>query len=365
VARERRQQRTFNDGMLLENRLILPAKRDARPDGVLAGAFGKEDLTLDWTPSRRVSRTRQIRVGDSLFRGVSWLFALSLLAVVASIVLVLTYESADAVRTFGWGFLVTTRWDPVFKEFGALPFIYGTLVSSLLALLQAVPVGIGTALFLSEMAPGWLRAPVSFLVELLASIPSVVYGLWGIFVLVPWVRTYVAPGLTSTLGFLPFFRGPCYGVGMLTASIILAVMIVPYVTSVAHEVFRAVPAAQREAALALGATRWEMVCLAVLPYGRTGVIGAIMLGLGRALGETMAVTMVIGNRADISLSFFAPASTMASVIANEFSEATYDLYMQALIEIGLVLLIVTMVVNILARLLVWRVAAPTGALAAR
>ncbi len=205
------------------------------------------------------------------------------------------------------------------------------------------------------MAPAWLRAPVSFLVELLAAIPSVVYGLWGIFVLVPWARNFIQPLLANTLGFLPFFQGPSYGVGMLTASIILAVMIVPYITSVALEVFRTVPTAQREGALALGATRWEMIRMAVLPYGRVGVIGAIMLGLGRALGETMAVTMVIGNRPEIALSFFAPGSTMASVIANEFSEASSELYVQVLVEIGLVLLAVTMLVNIFARLLVWRV----------
>jgi phosphate transport system permease protein len=303
---------------------------------------------------------RRLNVGDSLFRGLTASFALFLIAIGGAIVAVLVYESSESIQTFGWGFLVNSKWDPVFKEFGALPFIYGTIVSSFLALLQAVPLSIGTALFLSEMSPNWLRGPVSFLVELLATIPSVVYGLWGIFVLVPWVRTYVAPALATTLGFLPFFQGPNYGVGMLTASIILAVMVIPYITSVAQEVFKAVPLPQREAALALGATKWEMVRLAVLPYGRTGLIGAIMLGLGRALGETMAVTMVIGNRADVSLSLFAPGSTMASVIANEFSEAAYELYVQALIEIGLVLLFVTVVVNICARLLVWSVAGPNA-----
>ncbi|MBI1815653.1 MAG: phosphate ABC transporter permease subunit PstC [Deltaproteobacteria bacterium] len=313
-------------------------------------------LASTLTPQLR----RRLNVGDLLFRGLTALFALVLIAIGGAIVAVLVYQSSESIQTFGWGFLVTSKWDPVFKEFGALPFIYGTIVSSFLALLQAVPLSIGTALFLSEMSPNWLRGPVSFLVELLATIPSVVYGLWGIFVLVPWVRTYVAPALSTTLGFLPFFQGPNYGVGMLTASIILAVMVIPYITSVAQEVFKAVPLPQREAALALGATKWEMVRLAVLPYGRTGLIGAIMLGLGRALGETMAVTMVIGNRADISLSLFAPGSTMASVIANEFSEATYELYVQALIEIGLVLLIVTVVVNICARLLVWSVAGPNA-----
>jgi len=319
-------------------------------------------LEATWTAARRATGRGMAHrnVGDRVFRLVTATFALSLLAVVASIVVVLCYESSDAVRTFVWGFLTTSAWDPVQREFGALPFIYGTLVSSLLALAQAVPLSIGTALFLSELAPSTVRAPVSFLIELLATIPSVVYGLWGIFVLVPWMRSYLGPALQGTLGWLPFFSGPNYGVGMLTSSMILAVMIVPYVTSVATEVFQAVPSQQREAALALGATRWEMIRTAVLPYGRTGVVGAIMLGLGRAIGETMAVTMVIGNRADIGLSFFSPASTMASVIANEFSEATYDLYVQVLVEIGLVLFVVTVVVNVLARLLVWRVAAPVA-----
>jgi len=291
---------------------------------------------------------RRINVGDGLFRGVTAMFALTILAVLGSIFVVLAFQSRESITTFGWGFLTGTTWDPVFKQFGAWPFVYGTLVSSFLALLQAVPLGVGTAVFLSELATPWLRSPVSFLVELLATIPSVVYGLWGIFVLVPFVRSYVEPVLGATLGFLPFFQGPAYGVGMLTASMVLAVMIVPYITSVTHEILRAVPADQREAALALGATTWEMIRTAVLPYGRTGIIGAVMLGLGRAIGETMAVTMVIGNRSDVSLSLFAPANTMA----------TYDLYVHALIEIGLVLLLVTVVINVLARLLVWSVAAP-------
>jgi phosphate transport system permease protein len=315
---------------------------------------------LKWPmTSVSVSRIRKgLNVGDSVFRGLTAVLALVVVAVLGSIVVVLLAESWGSIRTFGWGFLTGSKWDPVFKEFGALPFIYGTLVSSFLALLQAVPLSIGTALFLSELSPGWLRAPVSFLVELLATIPSVIYGLWGIFVLIPWVRSYVSPALSATLGFLPFFQGPNYGVGMLTASMILAVMVVPYVTSVTFEVIQAVPNAQREAALALGATKWEMLRIAVLPYGRTGIIGAIILGLGRAIGETMAVTMVIGNRPEIALSLFAPGSTMASVIANEFAEATYDLYVQALVEIGLVLLVITILVNALARLLVWTVAGP-------
>lgn len=319
-------------------------------------AVARDGVTPTWVDVTPLMPRRQRRnVGDLVFRGLTAAAAWSLVGIVVSIVVVLAWESYGAITKFGWGFLTTQKWDPVANEYGALPFIYGTLVSSLLALLQAVPLGIGTALFLSEMAPAWLRTPVAFLVELLAAIPSVVYGLWGIFVLVPWVRSSVTPWLGDTLGFLPFFQGPSYGVGMLTASMILAVMIVPYITSVALEVFRTVPIAQREGALALGATRWEMIRMAVLPYGRVGVIGAVMLGLGRALGETMAVTMVIGNRPEIALSFFAPASTMASVIANEFSEASSDLYVQVLVEIGLVLLVVTMLVNVMARLLVWRV----------
>jgi phosphate transport system permease protein len=300
-------------------------------------------------------------VGDLVFRWLTSGFAAVVPLVLCSLLAVLLYESSDAVRQFSWRFFTTSIWDPVAENFGVLPFIYGTLVTAFLALLQAVPLGIGTALFLSEMAPAWIRTPVSFLVELLATIPSVIYGLWGVFVLVPWARNYIEPALANTLGFLPFFQGPAYGVGMLTASMILAVMIVPYITSVAQEVFRAVPTTQREAARALGATRWEMMRMAVLPYGRTGLIGAVMLGLGRAIGETMAVTMVIGNRADISLSLFAPANTMASVIANEFSEASTAMYKQALIEVGLVLLLVTLMVNACARLLVWSVAGPEAA----
>jgi len=319
------------------------------------------ELSLPLSDALAPRMRRRLNLGDRLFGLIIGGFALVLVAVLVSIGAVLALESGGAIRQFGFEFLTSSSWDPVAKEFGALPFIYGTIVSSILALLQAVPLSIGTAVFLSEMAPGWLRAPVSFLVELLATIPSVVFGLWGIFVLVPWVRNWIAPGLETTLGFLPLFQGPKYGVGMLTASIILAVMIVPYITSVAHEVFQAVPTAQREAAFALGATRWEMMRMAVLPYGRAGLIGAVMLGLGRALGETMAVTMVIGNRPEISASLFAPASTMASVIANEFSEATYDLYVQALVEIGLALLVVTMVINVLARLLVWSVAGSDAA----
>jgi phosphate transport system permease protein len=242
-------------------------------------------------------------------------------------------------------------------EFGVLPFVYGTLVSSALALLIAVPLGLGVAIFLAELVPGWLRSPIGFFVELLAAIPSVVIGLWGIFVLVPWVRGALGPALRSTLGFLPLFSGPPLGIGMLTAGLILAVMVVPFIVAVSTEVMRTVPRGQREAALALGATGWETTRTAVLPYARSGIIGAIFLALARALGETMAVTMVIGNVPQIKASLFAPAYTIPAVIANEFAEATSDLYVAALIYAGLVLFIVTVIVNALARLLVSRVAA--------
>jgi phosphate transport system permease protein len=278
------------------------------------------------------------------------------------LVLAMAFEmvrtSVPSMRTFGWSFLVTSTWDPVAERFGAIPFVYGTLVSSFLALLIAVPLGLGAAIYLAELAPAGIRPPIAFLVELVAAVPSVIYGLWGIFVLAPLLRTYVQPALGKTLGYLPLFQGPPYGVGMLAAGIILAIMVVPYITAVSREVLLAVPNTQREAALALGATRWETTRIAVLRYGRSGLVGAILLGLGRALGETMAVTMVIGNRPEVAISLFAPGYTMASVIANEFTEATSEIYLSALIEIGLLLFVLTIVVNALARLLVWSVGGP-------
>jgi phosphate transport system permease protein len=239
--------------------------------------------------------------------------------------------------------------------YGALPFIFGTLASSVLALVFAVPISLGVAIFLSELAPSWLKGPVGFLVELLAAVPSVVYGLWGVFVLTPWLRDAVEPVLGNYLGFLPLFRGPQHGFGLLAGGIILAIMVTPTISSVSREVLRAVPSALREAALGLGATPWESVRVAVLPYARSGLLGATILGLGRALGETMAITMVIGNRAEVSASLFAPSYTMASVVANEFTEASGKLYSSALSEVGLLLFVVTVLLNIVARLLVWRV----------
>ena len=318
----------------------------ARPTGGRAG--------ISLPPVAQAHAAPQ-NIGDRVLRGLLRSAALSLVLLVAALVFEMTHRAWPAIRAFGLSFLVTSTWDPVAEQFGAIPFVYGTLVSSLLALLLAVPLGIGAAIYLAEIAPAWLRSPVAFLVELVAAVPSVVYGLWGIFVLAPLLRTWVEPALGSTLGFLPLFQGPPYGVGMLAAGIVLAIMVVPFITAVSREVLLAVPRVQREAALALGATRWETTRIAVLRYGRSGLIGAVLLGLGRALGETMAVTMVIGNRPEVALSLFAPGYTMASVIANEFTEATSDLYLAALIEIGLLLFLVTVAVNGLARVLVWSV----------
>jgi len=292
---------------------------------------------------------------DRLFRATVMTVALSVLFIAGVIAYELLRNSQLPIEKFGWSFLWRTIWDPVAEQFGALPFLYGTLVTSALALLIAVPVGLGVAIFLSELAPRWLSDPVTFLVELLAAIPSVIYGLVGIFVLVPWVRSFLEPVLSSTLGFLPFFKGAPYGVGMLTAGLVLATMVIPFIVSVSREILMAVPRSQREAILSLGATQWEMVRIAVLPYARSGIMGSVFLALARALGETMAVTMVIGNRPEIRLSLFEPGYTMAAVIANEFTEATSDLYVQTLIEIGLVLFAVTILVNAVARLLIYSV----------
>lgn len=299
--------------------------------------------------------------GDLVFQLITLLAALSLLGIIFLMIYKLVEGSWPSLTRFGWSFFVSITWDPVQEEFGVLPLIYGTLVSSLLALLFAVPVSLGTAIFLTELAPRRLRELTSYLVELLAAIPSVVYGFWGLFVLAPWLRTTLEPGLGRILGFLPFFQGPAFGVGILAGGLILGIMILPIITSISKEVMRAVPDSQREAMLALGATRWETIKNAILPYARSGLTGAVILGLGRALGETMAIAMVIGNRPQISASLFAPAATLASVPANEFTEAISSLYVSALIEIGLVLLAITLLTNILARLLIWQVTrGPTG-----
>lgn len=296
------------------------------------------------------------RGGDAGFRMGIGAFALALVLIVLAIGFELTRQSMDSIQKFGLSFWRTSTWDPVAGEFGALPFIWGTLYSSVLALAISTPVALGIAIFISELCPGWLRQPLVFLTELLAAIPSIVYGLWGIFVLVPAVRSLE----TSTPDWLrqtPIFSGPPLGVGMLAAGLILAIMVIPFTSSVAREVLNSVPLAQREGAYALGATRFEAI-RAALFFSRTGIIGAVMLGFGRALGETMAVTMVIGNNPQVSASLFAPQYTMAAVIANEFTEAADELYLAALVEIGLVLFIITLVVNGLSRLLIWSMARP-------
>src|SRR6266446_1424623 len=297
--------------------------------------------------------------GDAVFRALMFCAALLTLIIVGGMIIALAAKSLPSIRQFGFGFVWSREWDPVKGEFGALPFIYGTVVSSILALLISVPLSLGIAIFLVEQAPHYLARPITFLVELLAAIPSVVYGLWGIFVLAPFLRVHVEPPLARWFGWLPLFQGPITGIGMLTGGIILAIMVTPIISSVVRDVLSAVPNTQREAALALGATKWETT-LVVLGNGAPGIAGAVILGLGRAIGETMAVTMVIGNRPEISASLFKPSYTLASVIANEFTEATADIYLSSLVELGLILFLVTFVVNAIARLLVWRVTRQTA-----
>ena len=302
------------------------------------------------------NRTNKIiHFGDSVFPKVTLACSLLVVAILINILIILLVEAWPSIRAFGASFLVTSTWNPVKDIYGAVPAIYGTLLSSLLALIIAIPISIGAAIFLVEISPGWLRSPVSFIIEMLAAIPSVIVGLWGIFVLVPFVRSPIESWLGSKLGFLPFFTGPPFGVGFLAAAIILAIMIIPIITSLSRDVLRAVPSNQREGMIALGATRWETIRSVVLPYGRSGLVGAIILGLGRALGETMAVIMVIGNGYRVTISLFSPGTTVASQIANNFSESS-GLSVSALIELALVLFLITLVVNVVARLLVWRMA---------
>ncbi|VVB52406.1 Binding-protein-dependent transport system inner membrane component [uncultured archaeon] len=300
----------------------------------------------------RISRSKLS--GDFIFEAVIGFFALGIIILAFLLFRELFIGSALSRDIFGVGFLTSSTWDPVAEVFGALPFIFGTLVSSFLALIIAVPFSLGIAIFLSELAPEKLRTPLSFIIELLAAIPSVIIGLWGIFILAPFIRDYLAPPLSTYLGFLPLFQGPMYGLSMLTGGVILAIMIIPITSSVSREVIMTVPTHQREAALALGATGWETTRIAVLPYARSGIFGAVILGFGRAIGETMAVTMVIGNSPRISESFFSPSYTMASVIANEFVEATSKIYISSLIEIGFLLLVISFIINIAARILVWK-----------
>jgi phosphate transport system permease protein len=295
-----------------------------------------------------------------VFEYVLLAFGLLVVALVLTISFELWHGSAEARHTFGLHFLRSRAWDPVNEKFGAGPYIFGTLITSVVSVAIATPIGIGAAVFLVELAPRWLRQPVGFLVEMLAAIPSVIYGLWALVVLVPFVREHVEPTLNDHLGFMGLFQGPKYGVGYLSASLVLTIMILPTITSISQAVLLAVPWNQREAAYGIGATRWEVISAIIVPYARNGIIGAVILGLGRALGETMAVTMVIGNRPQISWSLFATGDTMASVIANQFVEASYSLYSSVLIEIGLVLFAVTVLLNLCARLLVMRLSKSPG-----
>jgi phosphate transport system permease protein len=297
--------------------------------------------------------------GDAVFRGLLFTAAFLVLLLVLAMIFALAAEAMLSIRQFGFAFVTSTDWNPVKGQFGALPFIYGTVVSSLIAILISVPLSLGIAIFLVEQASVYVARPLGFFVELLAAIPSVVYGLWGIFILAPFLRLHVEPPLQNWFGWVPFFQGPITGIGLLTGGVILAIMITPIISAIVRDVLTAVPTSQREAALALGATKWETTRV-VLVNGAPGIAGAVILGLGRALGETMAVTMVIGNRPQISASLFAPSYTIASVIANEFTEATEDIYLSALVELGLILFFVTFVVNAIARLLVWNVIRKTG-----
>ena len=317
--------------------------------------FGARARAWNWR--RALSPTGS--AGDAVFRGILFLSALIVLLIVASMIVAMYSNSRLSMTEFGWGFLKGREWNPVRNEFGALPFIYGTVMSSIIALLISVPLSLGVAIFLVEQARPRIARPIAFMVELLASIPSVVYGLWGIFVLAPFLRSTVEPPLANWFGWLPLFRGTPTGIGLLTGGIILAIMITPIISAVVRDVLAAVPVSQREAALALGATKWETTRV-VLANASSGIAGAIILGLGRAIGETMAVTMVIGNRPEISASLFEPSYTIASVIANELKEATNDLHISALIEIGLILFLVTFLVNGVAKLLVWSVTRGTS-----
>ena len=324
----------------------------------MSAATGDVNFVRNGSTWRRVLSPTG-NTGDAVFRILMLLVALLMVAVVIAMVVALAFDSMASIREFGFDFLKGRNWDPIKGEFGALPFIYGTVASSLIALLISVPFSLGIAIFLVEQAPYYIARPVGFLVELLAAIPSVVYGLWGIFVLAPFLREYVQPPLAQVFGWTPLFRGQVTGFGLLTGGFILAIMVTPIISAVVRDVLTAVPGTQREAALALGATKWEMIRV-VLVNGAPGIAGAVILGLGRALGETMAVTMVIGNRPEISLSLNDPSYTIASAIANEFTEATGDLYISSLVELGLILFLVTFIVNGLARVLVWNVTRKTG-----
>jgi len=291
---------------------------------------------------------------DSIFSNLTLFFSIFMVVILVALVFILTRDAMPAINKFGFSFITNTMWNPVTDVFGALPSIYGTLVTSLIGLLIAIPISFGAAIFLVELAPNWLKGPASFIIEMLAAIPSVIIGLWGLYVLVPVVRQPIEKWLGSHLGGLPFFQGPPFGVGFLAAGLVLAIMTIPIITAVSRDSMKAVPNEQREAMYALGATRWEVINKAVLPYCRTGMVGGVILGLGRALGETMAVTMVIGNSNKLTASLFSPGTTIASTIASQFGEASTGVQTGSLIELALILFGVTLIVNVIARTLVWR-----------
>ncbi|MGM0420364.1 MAG: phosphate ABC transporter permease subunit PstC [Bacillota bacterium] len=292
-------------------------------------------------------------IEDRVFYNSAKFFALSLIILIILMLVVMFNFSWPSLKEFGWKFIISSNWNPVKDVYGALPFIYGSLVTSFISLIIAVPLGIGSAIFLTEIAPKKIKEPLSFVIELLAAVPSVIYGFWALFVLAPFIRDYIQPFLNRYLGFLSFFQGPMLGVGILTAGIILAIMILPIITSITRDILEAVPEEQKQAMLAMGATRWETIWHIALPYGKAGIIGAVILAFGRAVGETMAVTMVIGNVNRISYSFFAMGNTMSSVIANEFSEAVSNLHLGALVELGLILFAITLLLNVIARVLIY------------
>ncbi len=316
----------------------------------------KRNATNTITPGLANNRRFGRRSGfsDRIFSNTTLVFAMVIVAILVGLVIILVKDAMPAITRFGFSFITNSTWNPVKEIYGALPAIYGTLLSSLIGLLIAIPISLGAAIFLVELAPKWLKGPASFIIEMLAAIPSVIIGLWGLFVLVPIVKNPIEIWLGSHLGSLPFFRGPPFGVGFLAAGIILAIMIIPIITAVSRDAMRAVPNEQREAMFALGATRWETIRQSVLPYCRSGIIGAIILGLGRALGETMAVTMVIGNSYKLTASLFSPGSTIASTIASQFDEAAAGVSVGSLVELALILFGVTLLVNVIARALVWR-----------
>jgi phosphate transport system permease protein len=337
----------------------LQSATDNNPAVPPASLCGEDIDMQSIKKTKRAAASRKLS-GDVVFRCLTTFFAFSILAILALMLVEMGAQSIPSIRKFGWNFITTSDWDAVGGVFGALPYLYGSVVSSVLALAIATPLSIGAALFITEICPTRWGGIISPLIELLAAIPSVIYGLWGVLVMAPWLQSTVEPFLIEHFGSIPLFQGAPYGVSMLAAIFILMIMVVPIITSITREVLLAVPQSQKEAAVALGATHWEMIKLAILPYGKSGILGAAILGLGRAVGETMAVTMVIGNAPQISMSLLSPAYTMPSVIANEFAEASSKMHGSALMEIGLILLVVTLIINALARLLIWSVSRGAG-----